>query len=115
MGSDRHRVTRAIFRKLRSIDPDQSHGVPTVLPAAIAEEVRAVAFEFPTPAGVLRLLRQGCRWAVEFNGHRHGQWPTADAAALAAVRHRTGVPDWDRSRLVVSDDLLRWRPLGDSL
>jgi hypothetical protein len=74
-----------------------------------------VAYEYPTRWGNLRLASSGGRWAIEFNGCLHGQWPSPDAAAMAAARHRTGLQKWDQSPLVASDDLLRWRPIGNSL
>jgi hypothetical protein len=72
--------------------------------------IHIVAYEYPTRGGVLRLLKIGCRWAIEFGTCRHGQWTSADEAVMAAARHSTGLPDWDRTRFIVSDDLLRWRP-----
>jgi len=74
-----------------------------------------MAFEYSTSAGVLRLLRIQRRWAVQFNGRRSGEWHSPDAAATAAARHETGLLAWDRQRSDVSDDLLDWRPLGESL
>jgi hypothetical protein len=74
-----------------------------------------MAFEYSTPGGVLRLLKAGCQWAIEFNGHRQCRWTSPDDVVMAAVRHSTGVIGWDRSRFVVSDDLLRWRPVGENL
>jgi hypothetical protein len=74
-----------------------------------------MAYEYPTPKGVLRLLRVQRRWAVQFRGRRSGEWHSPDAAAIAAARHQTGLPTWDRHGADVSDDLLDWRPLGDSL
>ncbi len=72
-------------------------------------------YEYPTHAGVLRVLKAGRRWAIEFRGHVSVRWTSPEDAVLAAVHHRTGVAAWDRERLCVSDDLLRWRPLGDSI
>ena len=72
-------------------------------------------FEYPTEGGVLRLLKAGDRWAVEFEGCRREQWISPDEAAMAAVRHSTGLAEWDQSPFIVSDDLLRWRPLGENL
>jgi hypothetical protein len=72
-------------------------------------------FEYSTDGGVLRLLRMGCRWTIEFNGSRHGEWISPDDAVTAIASHATGLPDWDRARLLASDDLLRWRPIGDNL
>ena len=74
-----------------------------------------MAYEYATAKGVLRLLRIQRRWALQFNGRQRGQWPSPDAAAIAAARHQSGLSEWDRHRLEVSDDLLDWRPLDDSL
>jgi hypothetical protein len=51
---------------------------------------------------------------IEFNGRRRTQWTSPDDAMMAVVHHRTGLAGWDRTRLVVSDDLLRWRQLGEN-
>ena len=74
-----------------------------------------MAFEFPISGGTLRLLRTGRTRAVEFNGRRSARWTSADDAVMAAVRHATGLAEWDRTRFVVPDDLLRWRPTGENL
>ena len=74
-----------------------------------------MAFEYPTPQGVLRLLRVQRRWAVQYRGYRCGEWHSPDAAVLAVARHQSGLAAWDRQRSDVSDDLLDWRPLGESL
>jgi hypothetical protein len=74
-----------------------------------------MAYEFPTAAGVLRLHRDRRAWFVEFRGARHGPWPSADAAARAVARNPSGVLAEDRARPDVSEDLLDWRPLGESL
>ena len=74
-----------------------------------------MAYEYPTEAGVLRLLTIQRRWAAQFNGHLHGQWHSPDAAVIAVARHRSGLPEWDRVQADVPDDLLDWRPLGESL
>jgi len=74
-----------------------------------------MAYEYQTSKGVLRLLRIQRRWALQFNGRRLGQWRSPDAAAIAAARHQSGLSEWDRHRLEVSDDLLDWRPLDESL
>ena len=72
-------------------------------------------YEYPTGGGVLRVLKPVCRWAIEFNGRRRSQWTSPDATVMAAVRHSTELADWDRTLLSVSDDLLRWRPIGENL
>jgi hypothetical protein len=77
--------------------------------------MRSMPYEHPTCGGVLRLLKTGHRWAIEFNGRRRTQWTSPDDAMMAVVHHRTGLAGWDRTRLVVSDDLLRWRPFGENL
>jgi hypothetical protein len=74
-----------------------------------------MAYEFPTSAGVLRLLRLQRRWAVEFRGRLGGHWHSPAAAAIALAQHKSGIPEWDRERSDVSADLLDWRPLGESL
>lgn len=74
-----------------------------------------MAFEYPTPAGVVRLIRTEGRWLLHYAGRRRGEWPTPDAAAVAVAQHRTGLPAWDRKRVAVPGDLLDWRPLGESL
>jgi len=73
-----------------------------------------MAYEDPTSAGMLRLLRIQRRWAVQFRRHRLGEWHSPDAAAIAAGQHATGLSAWDRDGPEVSDDLLDWRPLGES-
>jgi hypothetical protein len=75
----------------------------------------AMAYECSTEGGVVRLLRMDRNWQIDFNGKRRGRWPSPDAAARAASLHKTGLPDWDRKQLYVSDNLLRWRPLWESL
>jgi hypothetical protein len=72
-------------------------------------------YEYPTACGVLRLLKVGCRWAIEFDGSRLNLWTSPDEAAQAVARHSTGLAAWDRSRLDVSEDLLRWRAIGENL
>jgi hypothetical protein len=74
-----------------------------------------MAYEFPIVEGTVQLVRDGQHWAIELNGAQHGRWSSPDQAATAAALHRTGLPEWDRSQSVVPEDLLRWRPLGDSL
>lgn len=68
-----------------------------------------------TADGILRLLKAGFRWSIEFDGHRHNGWASPDDAVVAVVRHSTGCATWNRTRFVVSDDLLRWRPICDPL
>jgi hypothetical protein len=75
----------------------------------------AMAFEYPTPAGVVRLFGTSGGWFLQYRGRRRGEWHTPDAAAIAVARHQTGLPSWDREQVAVPDDLLDWRPLGDSL
>jgi hypothetical protein len=74
-----------------------------------------MAYEYLTSEGPLDLVRSGQRWFIKFNGCLQGQWLSPDEAANAAAGHRTGLSRWDQAHLVVPDDLLRWRPLGESL
>ncbi|HEX3992970.1 MAG TPA: hypothetical protein VHX39_17500 [Acetobacteraceae bacterium] len=74
-----------------------------------------MAFEYKANSGVVRLTKQRQYWAIQFNGRRWGRWASPDAAATAAARHSTGLSDWDRTPSDVPDDILDWRPLGDSL
>jgi hypothetical protein len=74
-----------------------------------------MAFEYPTSAGVVRLIRAEGRWLLHYAGRRRGEWPTPDEAAGAVAQHRTGLPAWDRKRVPVPGDLLEWRPLGESI
>jgi hypothetical protein len=84
--------------------------------STLGSKGRTMAFEYPTKHGVLRLFNAGRRWVVEFDGRSAiGTWLSADDAVTAAVRHRTGLSTWDRAGLMVSDDLLRWRPVGENL
>ncbi len=71
--------------------------------------MQQMSYEYPTKAGLLRLLKIGHRWSVEFNEVLCGHWSSANDAAFAAARHNTGVPDWDRTPLVVPGDLRRWK------
>lgn len=72
-------------------------------------------YEYVTAIGVLRLVRLPSGWTIAFDGRRGGQWSTADAAARAAARHQSGVPAWDQAQHDAPEDLLRWRPLGNSI
>ena len=74
-----------------------------------------MAYEYPSAAGVLRLTKAQGRWLMNFAGRRAGRWPTPDEAAKAVARHKSGHVAWDTIRLEAPDDLLDWRPLGDSL
>jgi hypothetical protein len=74
-----------------------------------------MAYEYPTVTGVLCLQRIRDRWIVRFKGREIGAWHSPEAAASAIARHESGLAQWDRQRFEVSDDLLDWRPLGDSL
>ena len=74
-----------------------------------------MAYEYPTSAGVLRLVQVQGQWLVHFAEHRTGRWPSPDAAAMAVARHRSGLTAWDRLWDEAPEDLLDWRPLGDSL
>jgi hypothetical protein len=74
-----------------------------------------MAFEYPTPAGVVWLTKAGDAWTVRFTGKGHGRWRSPDAAAKAVASHQTGLPQWDRQQELVSQDIIDWRPLGDSI
>jgi hypothetical protein len=74
-----------------------------------------MAFEFQTPVGVLLLRRKRSFWFVEINEQASGPFPTPGAAAAAVARHRSGIAEWDTTIFAAPDDLLDWRPLGDSL
>ena len=74
-----------------------------------------MAFEYPTSAGVVRLVRAGGAWTVRFTGKGRGRWHSPDAAAKAVAHYQTGLPQWDRQRELVSPDIIDWRPLGDSI
>jgi hypothetical protein len=74
-----------------------------------------MAYEYPSAAGVLRLMQIRGRWHVHFAGRRTGRWSSPEVAAQAVARHRSGLEEWDRKRVDAPADLLDWRPLGDSL
>lgn len=74
-----------------------------------------MAYEYPSSAGVVHLIRADGRWLLHFQGKRAGRWPSPDQAARAVARHRSGLSAWDRRRLDAPEDLLDWRPLGESL
>lgn len=74
-----------------------------------------MALEYPTRRGVLRVSRRGRQWIIEFEGRRRGRWKNRDDAVIAAARHTTGLPAWDQGPCWISDDPLRWRPVGESL
>jgi hypothetical protein len=74
-----------------------------------------MAYEYPSKAGVVQLIRADGRWLLHFKGQRVGHWPSPDLAARAVARHQSGLSAWDRRRLDAPEDLLDWRPLGESL
>jgi hypothetical protein len=74
-----------------------------------------MAFEHPTSAGLARLTKIGRVWTFSFVGKKRGSWRSPDEAAQAVGRHKTGLAQWDKCREVVSQDLLDWRPLGESI
>jgi hypothetical protein len=74
-----------------------------------------MAYEHPSAVGTISVMQIRKRWQLHFAGRCHGRWPSPDAAMKAAARHESGLSDWDRTRAEVSDDLLDWRPLGESL
>ena len=77
--------------------------------------IPAMAYEYPSTAGVVHLIRADGRWLLHFQGKRAGPWLSPDQAARAVARHRSGLSAWDRRRLEAPEDLLDWRPLGESL
>ena len=74
-----------------------------------------MAYEYPTMAGVVRLFRIQQNWVMRFNGRQRGRWHSPDVAVVAIAQHQSGLSEWDRVRVAVPDDLLDWRPLGESL
>jgi hypothetical protein len=74
-----------------------------------------VAYEYPSTAGTVRLLQAEGRWLLYFDGRRAGRWASPDTAAKAVARHQSGLAAWDRKQADAPEDLLDWRPLGDSL
>ena len=74
-----------------------------------------MAFEYPTSAGMVRLIKIGKTWKVRYAGQRKGQWHSPDAAIRAVARHKTGLKDWDSQHEPISSDIIDWRPLGDSI
>jgi hypothetical protein len=72
-------------------------------------------YEYPTEAGLLRLSKERGRWLLHFAGRRAGGWRSADSAAKAVARRKSGHPEWDRQDDWAPEDLLDWRPIGDSL
>jgi hypothetical protein len=74
-----------------------------------------VAYEYPSAAGTVRLVQAEGRWLLHFAGRRTGRWASPDVAAKAVARHQSGLAAWDRKRVEAPEDLLDWRPLGESL
>ena len=74
-----------------------------------------MAYEYPSVAGRVSLVHIQGHWALHFAGHVCGRWSSPDIAARAVARHQSGLADWDRRRLEAPEDLLDWRPLGESL
>ena len=72
-------------------------------------------FEYPTPSGVVRLIGAGGEWTFQYADRKRGCWSSPDIAALAVAHHQTGLPQWDSRQEVVSQDILDWRPLGESI
>jgi hypothetical protein len=77
--------------------------------------ISGMAYEYPSAAGVVHLIRADGRWLLYFQGKRAGHWLSPDLAARAVARHRSGLSAWDRRRIDAPEDLLDWRPLGESL
>jgi hypothetical protein len=57
----------------------------------------------------------GRGWTIRYVGKARGLWRSADAAAKAVAQHKTGLPEWDEEYLLVSQDIIDWRPLGESI
>jgi hypothetical protein len=74
-----------------------------------------MAYEYPSAAGLLRLMKVEGHWIIHFSGRRRGRWRSPDEAALAAAHHKSGLADWDRKRAEAPNDLIDWRPIGDSI
>ena len=74
-----------------------------------------MAFEYSTSAGTVRLVKAGRGWAVQYIGKKQGRWRSPDDAAKAVARHQTGLPQWDDRREPVSQDIIDWRPIEDSI
>ena len=74
-----------------------------------------MAYEYPSVAGTVRLVQVGGHWLLHFAGRRSGNWPSPDLAARAVARHQSGLAAWDRRLGDAPEDLLDWRPLGESL
>jgi hypothetical protein len=72
-------------------------------------------YEYPSAAGTVRLIQRRGRWLLHFAGHRIGGWRSPDQAAKAVARHQSGLVAWDRRRIDAPEDIVDWRPLGDSL
>ena len=99
-------VASATPARGRHFDPQEVSLLKSESEEAAMQEL---SYEYPTRAGLLRLSKIGQRWSVEFNEVLCGHWASPDDAAYAAARHETGVPEWDRTRLPVPDDLKQWR------
>jgi hypothetical protein len=74
-----------------------------------------MAYEYPSAAGPVHLIKVQGRWLLHFAGRNSGHWASPDTAARAVAQHRSGLADWDRQRAEAPEDLLDWRPLGESL
>ena len=74
-----------------------------------------MAYEYPSAAGTVLLIQDRGHWLLHFAGRHSGGWPSPDAAAIAVARHQSGLAAWDRRRIEAPEDLLDWRPLGESL
>jgi hypothetical protein len=74
-----------------------------------------MAYEYPSAAGAVRLIQSRGHWLLSFGGRRSGRWPSPDLAARAVARHQSGLDAWDCRRIEAPEDLLDWRPLGESL
>ena len=74
-----------------------------------------MAYEYPSERGTVHLVQIRGLWQLQFAGRRTGRWRSPDQAARAVARQCAGPADWDHQRVHVPEDLLDWRPIGDSL
>ena len=74
-----------------------------------------MAYEYPSEQGVIYLLKVGNYWTIRFQGRQGSQWRSPIDAAVAVSERNSGLPDWDKNLFDASNDLVDWRPTGDSL
>ena len=51
-----------------------------------------MAFEYPTSAGAVLLIRTAGHWRLQYGKQWRGEWHTPDAAATAVAQRQTGLP-----------------------